>query len=130
MSVGERAKMLYLEGYNCVESLLMALKEAEILEVPDQLIEAGSVFWRGVTGRGCICGAIIGGALAIGLRYGKGREADGRCQALYRQFLRLFGAPCCRIITGRWSSDFHCEERREFCSNIVKEVTEYVRALL
>ncbi|MBN1678496.1 MAG: C_GCAxxG_C_C family protein [Candidatus Thermoplasmatota archaeon] len=81
-----------------------------------------------------VCGALAGGALAIGALSGKTRHDEGmlRCyeqaHSLYSSLVQRFGAAGCRALD---KGDFKSPELRIGCSDFVREAcrsaTEIVR---
>lgn len=65
----ETVKKLYLEGYDCTESILHSLKEENVINIPDEILRTVTGFRVGIAGSGCICGVVTGGVIAIGLKY-------------------------------------------------------------
>lgn len=68
------------EGFLCSESVLMALSEC--LGVTNEVIpRIATGFGAGIGRRGEICGALAGGVMGLGLRFGRdvaGERNDGR----------------------------------------------------
>lgn len=81
-----------------------------------------TAFGAGMGGRGAVCGAVVGGVMAIGLKHGREESWQPRDEpyALAQQFLARFeqemGHICCHELTGMdlstpegiqayWSSD-------------------------
>jgi C_GCAxxG_C_C family probable redox protein len=74
---------------------------------PSLALSLASGFPEGLGGRGCLCGAVSGGVMALGLflrprppsilsRAHGAREAAGR---LHDAFRVRFGSTCCRVLT-------------------------------
>lgn len=107
--IGERARNLFAtRQMHCSEAVLVALNRSlgGGLETFQALALAGP-FSEGVSGSGCMCGALGGALMALGLfiggtqplqRRGKVRRAAERLTA---DFKARTGGPCCRIISRR-----------------------------
>jgi C_GCAxxG_C_C family probable redox protein len=61
---------------------------------------------EGLGGRGCVCGALNGGVLALGLFLGtstpgwhNGKRVRAAASELHDFFRQSFGATCCRVLT-------------------------------
>ena len=68
MTRGERAEKLFLEGYNCAQSVVMAF--ADVLGANEDTLMAASLPLGGGLGRlRETCGAISGGAIVLGLLF-------------------------------------------------------------
>jgi len=72
-----RAKGYAEEGFLCSESVLMAL--ADHLEVSSEFIpRVATGFGAGIGRSGEVCGAISGGVLGLGLRFGRSNPGLGQ----------------------------------------------------
>lgn len=98
----EKTQRLNKEGFNCAESVLMtAASEWKIQSKIIPRIATG--FGGGIGRQGYICGALSGGVIALGLKYG--RDKADKTQArdktymlireLFRQFKEEFGSISC-----------------------------------
>lgn len=102
---GERAVNLFNSGYNCAESVLLALGERLGL-APGSLPKAAAAFGGGVARHGMLCGALSGGCIAIGLAEGRTGPEMPRDPAyrdageLVDEFVARFSAGDCRTLTG------------------------------
>ncbi len=65
--VGTVARAHYLNGFGCAESILHALNDTGVLDVPETLLKAST----GFGGKSSTCGAITGPTMAVGLKYGR-----------------------------------------------------------
>jgi len=136
MELSEIAKKLYLEGYNCCESILHSLRKNNVITIPDEVIRSATGFRAGVVGSGCICGVITAGIIAIGLRYGRidkkenKEEVDRRVKLFYDKFREKFKSPCCRILTKNWKDNFNSHKRRNYCAEIVAQMITELQKIL
>jgi len=89
----------------CSESVLLTLNRAFCGDLSDELaIRLTSAMTEGFGGSGCVCGALSGGVLALGLFLGR-HHAGGRdrnkalvaAKELHDHFKETFGPPCCRV---------------------------------
>src|SRR5271157_779854 len=92
-SLGEKAIRHFRdEGYNCSQSVLLTM--AEHWKCKNELIPKVATAFGGGMGRcGSVCGALTGGLMAIGIKYGTNEpSAEKRSRAyelagtFYRQF--------------------------------------------
>ena len=77
MNIDERVKKAYAlhhSGYNCAQAVLGAYVDLFDLDM-DRAMTIAYGFGGGVGMTREICGTLTGGAMALGLKYGKG-EAD------------------------------------------------------
>lgn len=115
----EKALAKFREGYNCAQSILNAFADDLHLETNTALrISCG--FGAGIGRQGEVCGAVTGGVMVLGLRYGRG-EADDRSateltyaktQQLMDEFVEKHGSFICRkVLQG---CDLATEEGRTY----------------
>jgi len=133
----EKAVKRFLEGYNCAQSVLSTVFEHWNGE--NELIPKIATAFGGGIGRcGSICGALTGGIMAIGIKYGtnepfleKRLKAYELAQKLYKRFERQHGSVLCRELIGYdLSNPEELEKARESkvfeekCVNFVRDVVE------
>lgn len=103
----ETADAKFLEGYNCAQSVLFSFHEDFGLDM-DCALKLACGFGGGMGRMGEICGAVSGGILVLGLKFGRGKS-DERAQtdvayARVREFMKRFsekhGSCCCRELLG------------------------------
>src|SRR3990167_8839724 len=80
--VGELARENYMKDFGCAESILHALKDKGVIDVPDELLRAATGFGTGMGGKGMTCGAITGPIMAVGLKYGRTNPKDSTVQLI------------------------------------------------
>jgi C_GCAxxG_C_C family probable redox protein len=102
----ENARSRFLKGYNCAQSVMLAMQAFWGIERPVEP-KVAAAFGAGIGRRGSLCGALTGGVLAIGIRYGTNvpqsqtREAAyTRAQEFYRRFQERCGSVFCRDLLG------------------------------
>ena len=102
----EKAASLFKEGYNCAQSVLLTMQEFWNEKKPLEP-KVASAFGGGIGGRGSLCGALTGGVIAIGQKYGnnepnsKGRdETYSVALKFYDRFQKEFGSVFCRDLIG------------------------------
>jgi len=105
--VVERGLKNFQGGYNCAQSVLLALYGAICPESKSELIPKVAVGFGGGIGRcGSVCGALTGSIMAVGIKYGS-NEADREKQAkayanaasLYRLFEKQNSSVLCKDLT-------------------------------
>jgi C_GCAxxG_C_C family probable redox protein len=106
--IGERAANLFrTRELWCSEAVLSVLNRSLGGDLPDDLaLRLGAGLGEGIGGSGCTCGALTGGALAIGLFCGaagtglhRSRGARERSRRLHDWFKARYGSTCCRVLT-------------------------------
>lgn len=101
----------FRKGFYCCEALVKTIIDEFELDVPEQVIAMASGMAVGVGKSGCLCGAVNGGVLALGLLFGR-TEQDGptnpksiKCMELTNELHKWFIAnngkksACCRVLT-------------------------------
>ena len=101
-AISERAAKYFESDFNCAESVLMSLTES--IGVRSELIpKIATPFGGGIGRRGSICGAVTGGVIAIGLKFGRSEAKDTKRREesyqkaleLFKRFEKKFGSALC-----------------------------------
>ena len=102
INYGERAAQLFLEGYNCAQSVVGAF--AEKFDLPlDTVVKLASSFGGGMAGTRGICGTVSGMLMAMGLANGycdpaakqEKQEHYELCRKAMDEFSELCGSVIC-----------------------------------
>lgn len=117
--VVESAKSYAARGFLCSEAVLLAI--SNWLAVRSELIpKIATGFGAGIGGCGSVCGAISGGVMALGLKFGRS-DPEKRERSSYwfaseflHRFEREFGHAMCRELTG---CDFATDAGRKKYAN-------------
>jgi len=127
----EMAESYYMaEDFYCSETVLKVISENFNTELPDEIVSLASAFPHGVGGSGCICGALVGGTMALGMFFGrsaakeddkvkKAMELSNELHNLFRKHLKV---ACCRILTKKVTHG--SPEHKQQCARIAGRVTE------
>jgi len=97
----------FLSGYNCAQSIFYAYGPELELD-GETALKVATGLGGGMGGRGETCGAVTGGILALGLRFGRGGQQDRsvaevayqKTQSLMAAFERAHGSCSCRTLLG------------------------------
>ncbi len=116
------------EGYSCSESIARAAVELGLAQ--GSLVSIATSFSGGI-GSGCLCGAVSGSLMVLGLLHGKNKDNIARSLAkeFYQRFTKLHKVTCCRVLTKDYK-DFHSKERKNHCSNMVYDCARILDELL
>ena len=130
--VADAAAGYFDSGYNCAESLLLALAPAG---APDGIQRAATALGGGIARSGLACGCLTGAALAVGLRMGRTSpdDTDSKERAyrvvsgVARRLAAEFGTTECRKLTGLDFNQKNPQEEldrvhAEVCSKVVRFV--------
>ena len=114
-----KAGALYDGGYNCTQAVL----QASTGRSDPELLAMAEAFGGGIGTSGCLCGAVTGGVMALGLR-GQGARS-GELVAAFREEFRT---TCCRGLSKdyRWLS----REHKANCRRITVATVGMVAKLL
>jgi len=130
-----RARVLFDGGFCCAESVLKAASEALGVEC-DGIPRIATGLCGGVSRTGELCGALLGGILAIGLGLGKKRPHDSAdpayeaVRSLIDSFRDAFGSTTCPELCGfdldtpEGQIRFAETNQHERCSRYVATATE------
>jgi len=109
--VCERAVAYFLGGYNCAQSVLLAMFE-HWNGKNDLIPKIAAAFGGGMGRCGSVCGAVSGRIMAVGIRLGtnepsseKRTEAYDLAQRVFRHFEKQNGSVLCRELIGYDLSD-------------------------
>lgn len=92
------AEALYRSGkYHCAEAVMETLRRNYFPDTPTSIVGTVSGFGGG-SGAGCICGAVSGGTVAIGLLLQDKKASSHMTKELHTWFKEQYGATCCKII--------------------------------
>jgi C_GCAxxG_C_C family probable redox protein len=112
MIKADDAHRLFLKRFTCSAAVFSAFSEELGLD-PDTARKIACGFGAGISKTGNVCGAVSGGVMAIGLKYGKYVEGDDaateKTRALVRRFVEEFirrnGSVNCTKLLGYDLSD-------------------------
>ncbi len=130
-----RAETLYRDKqYLCSESLFTVVNDYLGQPVPPETVRLASGFPVGMGLAGCSCGALTGGIMALGLKYGRGAPGQDNAVALAKAkelhdwFHQEFGSTCCKVLIRKF--EFGSPEHMEQCIWITGAATEQVLRML
>lgn len=103
MDRSEKALSWFDNKFNCSQSVLVSFA-GELGLTEDEALRVACAFGGGIGRQQLTCGALSGGAMALGLRFGKGiNDADEKKQftydqtvELFEEFIKLNGSTSCR----------------------------------
>ncbi len=100
--VAIEAEGLYRSGkMHCAEAVLAAVKNNFLPAAGDDVVRLAAGFGGG-SGAGCICGAVSGGTMALGLVVpGDRKRVMELTRELHAWFKKEYGATCCRVLTAK-----------------------------
>lgn len=113
------APKYFMEGYSCSESIARAAVELGLAD--ETFVSIATSFSGGMSSR-CLCGAVAGSQMVLGLLHGKNKDNTARAYAkeFYERFTSSHKVACCKVLSAGFK-DFHSPERKKHCVNIVSE---------
>ncbi|PLX73795.1 MAG: hypothetical protein C0614_12560 [Desulfuromonas sp.] len=119
LDCAQRAGELFDRGYNCTQAVVQAITGRS----DPELIAMAEGFGGGIGDSGCLCGALAGGVMALGLA---GKPEQSR--QLIDAFREAFRTTCCRGLSKdyRWQSKEHLTN----CRNITRRTAAIVEEIL
>jgi C_GCAxxG_C_C family probable redox protein len=109
MVIDERATRYFNSGYNCAESVLLAVNkniDPTSGNTGTSIPRMATGFGGGIAKNGDTCGAVTGAVIAISLALGRDTSGESRDRCydavdrFYNDFVRVFGTCKCRELTG------------------------------
>ena len=131
------AEDLFRGGFFCSEAVVSSIRSNFELDVPEQVIAMASGFPVGIGRSKCLCGAVSGGVMAIGLVFGRTIQKDPKVEktmALAKELHDWFkeangkNALCCRILTKEF--DMGKGEHKEQCIRFTGMVAAKVAEMM
>lgn len=144
------------EYYGCSQCVLLAVQEVFGLEKED-VFKAATGFAGGICFKGSVCGALTGGIIAIGLKYGRDIQAFlqhdpektrfktfGLARKLWEKFEETYGSCICQNIQKRiFGKSYDLWDPKQYeqfekdgghdpngCPTVVKNAAKWVAELL
>lgn len=100
------AEEYYRSGdFYCSEAVVKTIKDAFGLKISDDVIAMASGFPVGIGNAGCLCGAVSGGVMALGMVFGRTAPKDKKVdkamkfsRELHDIFKKNHKSLCCRTL--------------------------------
>lgn len=137
VKIAKDAEDLFRGGFFCSEAVVSSIRSNFEMDVPEEVIAMASGFPIGIGRSKCLCGAVSGGVMAIGLVFGRTVQKDPQVEQtlllskeLHDWFKEANGknALCCRILTKEF--DMGAGEHKEQCIRFTGLVAGKVAEML
>jgi len=129
--VREKAEGYFQRGeFFCSEAVVHTINELLGWPYPEEVVKMASGFPIGIGKSGCLCGAISGGVMALGMAYGRvykepmPEKMFPAASALHDYIKNLYGSTCCRVLIRNY--EFTSPERKSHCVKITGEVAAWI----
>lgn len=138
--VKKDAEEYFRGGYFCCEAVMASIRDNFELDVPKEVIAMASGMAVGAGRSGCMCGAVNGGILALGMFFGRTEQSGPndpkviRCMQLTNELHNWFKeangkhSVCCRVLTKEF--DMGKGEHKEQCIRYTGLCAEKVAAIV
>lgn len=133
--VRETAEGYFKRGeFFCSEAVVKTINDLLGKPFSDDVTKLASGFPIGVGKAGCLCGAVSGGVMSLGMVYGRCHgqamqdEMFPKAQELHNHIKSIYNSTCCRVMTKDF--EFGSQERKNHCIKITGEVAAYVAGKL
>lgn len=132
--VQSNAEELFRSGtFFCSEAVVQTINELLGKPYDENIVKMASGFSIGMGKAGCLCGAVSGGQMALGMVYGR-IEGEPMKEKMFKKAKDLhdyikdeYKSTCCRAITKEWAGDnFKSPERKNHCVIITGKVARWV----
>ena len=131
------AEDLFRGGFFCSEAVVSSIRSNFEIDVPEVVISMASGFPVGIGRSKCLCGAVSGGVMAIGLVFGRTVQKDPQVEETLRLSKELHdwfkeangkNALCCRILTKEFdmAQGEHKEQCIRFTGMVAGKVAEMI----
>lgn len=130
-SVRAKAEGYFDRGeFFCSEAVVHTINELLDWPFPEDVTKLASAFPIGLGKSGCLCGAVSGGSIALGMAYGR-KHGDPMNEkmfpisaALHDHIKAVYKSTCCRVLVKDFQ--FASPERKAHCVQITGEVAAWV----
>jgi C_GCAxxG_C_C family probable redox protein len=123
----------FREGFNCAEALVRAFRDQLHLDLSDDALRMASGFGGGLGHAGCMCGALTGATMVLGMLQGRVSPQESRepvyasARQFHDRFKETFGATCCRLLNPH---PFDSREHLRTCIKITGNTAELLQAYI
>lgn len=105
------AENYFRSGTFCSEAVVQTINEVLGKPYDESIVKMASGFPIGLGKSGCLCGAVSGGQMALGMVYGR-VEGEAMNEKMFKKSSSLhdyikneYKSTCCRVITREWAGD-------------------------
>lgn len=94
----------FKQGFNCAESILKTFNEMFNSPMSPEILKLATGFGGGLGHAGCICGALAGSTMVLGMLKGRNSTEESRdpsyeiTKEFHDLFESKFGGTCCRSL--------------------------------
>ena len=129
-----RAGNKFRNGLNCAESIVQAFNELLNNPLSPESLRLASGFGGGLGHAGCMCGALTGSVMILGLYKGRIDPEQARdpiydlAHDFHDRFANEFGATCCRVLNPHeFDSQEHLRRCLKLTGGTAKLLMEFIQ---
>ena len=114
----------------CSEAVVHTFNQLLGKPFPEEVTKLASAFPVGLGKAGCLCGAVSGGAVVLGMAYGRkhGEPMNEKMfpisAGLHNHIKDVYKSTCCRVLVEGY--EFASPERKAHCVQITGEVAAWI----
>jgi len=130
----DRAGNYFKEGFNCAEAIVKAFNELYNTPMDPNVVRMATGFGGGLGHAGCMCGALAGSAMILGVLKGRNDSSESRKPAyaltneFHDRFESKFGGTCCRALnTYEFDSPEHLKNCLKITGGTAKLLMEFLQ---
>lgn len=130
-SVRKQAEGYFQRGeFFCSEAVVHTINDLLGSPFQEDVVKLASAFPIGLGKSGCLCGAVSGGSMALGMAYGRkhGEPMNEKMfpisAALHDHIKDKYKSTCCRVLVKGY--EFASPERKAHCVQITGEVAAWI----
>ena len=118
----------FSEGYSCSEAIAQTAVDLGLAD--ESFVSIATSFSAGMSSR-CLCGAVAGAQMVIGLLHGKNKDNTARAlsKEFYERFTKTHKVACCKVLSSGFA-DFHSPERKAHCTNMVNDCAKILDEMI
>lgn len=129
-----RAGNKFKNGLNCTESIVHAFNEMLDNPLNSEALKMATGFGGGLGHAGCMCGALTGSVMILGLFKGRVNPGQAREAAydlandFHNRFVNEYGATCCRALNlHEFDSPEHLRRCLKLTGGTAKLLMEFIQ---
>lgn len=132
-TINKSALEYHKEGFNCAESIFLAFRERIAPDFSVEAVRMATPFGGGLGYSGCLCGALTGSVMILGIVKGRTtpdvprKEPYSLSNEFHNRFKGKFNATCCRVLN---KNQFGSAEQGATCGRIIGGTEELLMEFL
>lgn len=123
----------FRDGFNCAEAIVRAFRDLLDAGLSDDAVRMASGFGGGLGHAGCLCGALSGATMVLGMLQGRTTPQESRepvyasAHEFHGRFKEKFGSTCCRVLN---THPFDSKDHLRTCIKITGNTAELLQTFI